>query len=158
MVKKIIKLILIVFWMGLIFSFSNDSGKVSTGKSDGFIIRVVETIMGRELNDSEKEKWIDYLVVPVRKGAHLFVYLILGLLVISFLKEFMVIHYKALLLAIFISFLYACSDEIHQMLVPGRSGQIKDVLLDTIGSSVGCCFYYLIYKYKLKITDKVCFF
>lgn len=155
MVKKIIKLILIVFWMGLIFSFSNDSGKVSTGKSDGFIIRVVETIMGRELNDSEKEKWIDYLVVPVRKGAHLFVYLILGLLVISFLKEFLVINYKVLLLAIFISFLYACSDEIHQMLVPGRSGQIKDVLLDTIGSSVGCYFYYLIYKYKLKITDKV---
>jgi VanZ family protein len=155
MLKKIIKLILIVFWMGLIFSFSADSGKVSTGKSDGLIIRVVETIMGRELNDSEKEKWIDYLVVPVRKGAHLFVYLVLGVLVISFLKEFMIVNYKVLLLAVFISFLYACSDEIHQMLVPGRSGQISDVLLDAVGSSIGIIFYYLIYKKKLIVTDKV---
>ena len=105
MLKKIIKLILIVFCLVLIFSYSADSGKVSTGKSDGLIIRVVETIMGRELNDSEKEKWIDYLVVPVRKGAHLFVYLVLGVLVISFLKEFMIVNYKVLLLAVFISFL-----------------------------------------------------
>ena len=154
MLKRIIKLILIVFWMGLIFSFSNDSGKVSTGKSDGLIIRVVETIMGRELNDSEKEKWIDYLVVPVRKGAHLFVYLVLGILIISFLKEFMIINYKVLLLGIFISFLYSCSDEIHQMLVPGRSGQVSDVLLDTIGASIGIIFYYLFYR-KLNNTDKV---
>ena len=90
MLKRIIKLILIVFWMGLIFSFSNDSGKVSTGKSDGLIIRVVETIMGRELNDSEKEKWIDYLVVPVRKGAHLFVYLVLGILIISLITIYII--------------------------------------------------------------------
>lgn len=155
MIKKVIKFILIIFWMGLIFSFSNDSGVVSTKKSDGLIIRVVETIMGRELKDSEKEKWVDYLVVPVRKGAHLFVYLVLGLLIISFLKECMIINYKILLLSIFLSFLYACSDEVHQMLVPGRSGQLVDVLLDTFGSSIGIVMYYFIYSKKMKVTDKV---
>ena len=155
MISKVIKIILIIFWMGLIFSFSSDTGSVSTKKSDGLIIRVDETIIGRELNDNEKEKWIDYLVIPVRKGAHLFVYLILGILIISFLKEFMVVNYKVLFLAIFISFLYACSDEIHQMLVPGRSGQIKDVLLDTIGSSIGCFVYYFINKKKMIVTDKI---
>ena len=155
MIRKIIKLILIILWMVLIFSFSNDTGSVSTKKSDGFIIKMVETISGRELSESEKEKWTTYLVVPVRKGAHLGVYLVLGILIFSFISEFMIISYKSILLAIGISFLYACSDEIHQMLVPGRSGQISDVLLDAVGSSIGIVFYYLIYKKKLIVTDKI---
>ena len=141
MIKKIIKLILIIFWMGLIFSFSSDSGEVSTKKSDGFIIRMVETILRKDLSDEEKEKWTNYLVVPVRKGAHLSVYLILGILIISFISEFRSIDYKVILLAIFLSLLYACSDEIHQLLVPGRSGQISDIVLDTIGSGIGILIF-----------------
>lgn len=137
MIRKVIKFILIVLWMGLIFSFSSDTGEISTKKSDGFIIKLVETVIGRDLNDHEKEKWTEYLVVPVRKGAHVGVYLILGSLIFSFISEFMIINYKSILLAIGITFLYACSDEIHQLLVPGRSGQINDVILDTIGASIG---------------------
>ena len=150
MVRRIIKLLLILFWMGLIFSFSNDSGTVSTKKSDGFIIRTVETIIGRELSADEKEKWVNYLVVPVRKGAHLAVYLVLGVLIFSFVSEFMVINYKSLLLSIGISFLYACSDEIHQLLVPGRSGQVKDVILDTLGASIGI----VIISFIMKVIEK----
>ena len=96
MIKKLIKLLLIILWMGLIFSFSNDSGVVSTKKSDGFIIRTVETILGRDLSDVEKEKWTAYLVVPVRKGAHVGVYFILGLLVVSFINELYLFNYKIL--------------------------------------------------------------
>lgn len=137
--------------MGLIFSFSNDSGVVSTKKSDGFIIRTVETILGRDLNDEEKEKWTTYLVVPVRKGAHVGVYLVLGLLVVSFINEFFVFNYKTILIACVVCFLYACSDEIHQLLVPGRSGQVKDVLLDFLGSLLGIVGYYFIGK---RVNDK----
>ena len=74
--------------MMLIFSFSNDTGNVSTKKSDGFIIKIVESISGRKLSEVEKEKWTTYLVVPVRKGAHLGVYFVLGILVFSFISEF----------------------------------------------------------------------
>ena len=151
MIKKVIKLVLIILWMGLIFSFSNDSGVVSTKKSDGLIIRCVETILGRDLSDSEKEKWTTYLVVPVRKGAHVGVYFVLGLLVVSFINEFHMFNYKTILFACLICFLYACSDEIHQLLVPGRSGQIKDVLLDYLGSKLGILFYYFVGK---RICDK----
>ena len=153
-IRKIIKFILIVLWMGLIFSFSNDNGSVSTKKSDGFIIKLVESISGRELTDNEKEKWTSYLVVPVRKGAHLGVYLVLGVLIVSFVSEFMVISYKSLLLAIGICFLYACSDEIHQLLVPGRSGQIKDILLDTIGASIGIAVYSFVVRKCSKNEQK----
>ena len=34
-------------------------------------------------------------------------------------------------------FLYACSDEIHQLFVPGRSGMFTDVLIDTGGAVTG---------------------
>ena len=44
--------------MGLIFSFSNDSGSVSTKKSDGLIINTIEIIIGRDLSAFEKEKYL----------------------------------------------------------------------------------------------------
>ena len=33
--------------------------------------------------------------------------------------------------------LYATTDEIHQLLVPGRSGQAADVILDSLGAPTG---------------------
>lgn len=154
MIRKIIKIILIILWMALIFSFSNDTGKVSTKKSDSVIIKLVESIKGRELSDEEKENWTNYLVVPVRKSAHLGVYFILGILIFSFISEFMVISYKSILLAIGITCLYACSDEIHQLLVPGRSGEVKDVILDTIGASIGIMIFCFIVRKCRKNEQK----
>ena len=90
--RKIIKIILIVLWMGLIFMFSNDTGVASTKKSDGVIVRTVQKIIRRDLTSEEKEKVLKYLVVPVRKGAHLGVYLILGLLMISLVSEYLGIN------------------------------------------------------------------
>ena len=37
----------------------------------------------------------------------------------------------------FASALYAVTDEIHQHFVPGRSGEITDVLIDSIGCLIG---------------------
>ena len=33
--------------------------------------------------------------------------------------------------------LYAATDEVHQLFVPGRSGQVSDVLLDSAGAIAG---------------------
>ncbi|HJA34824.1 MAG TPA: VanZ family protein [Candidatus Mediterraneibacter merdigallinarum] len=33
--------------------------------------------------------------------------------------------------------LYAATDEVHQLFVPGRSGQISDVILDSAGALAG---------------------
>jgi VanZ family protein len=41
---------------------------------------------------------------------------------------------------ILLCFLYASSDEIHQLFVPGRSGSFIDILLDTFGSSCAIVF------------------
>lgn len=133
--------------MGLIFSFSSDNAESSTKKSDGFIIKTVQVVLGRELSQSEKDKWLKLLVVPVRKLAHFTLYFILGLLVFNFIFEFSFARWWGVYLSIGISFLYACSDEVHQLFVPGRSGQVSDVLLDTFGSCVGIFLYFLVVRW-----------
>lgn len=148
MIRKVIKIILVLSWMMMIFLLSNEEAVQSSKKSDGLIIRSVELFTGKSLSVQEKEKVLKYLVFPVRKCAHLSLYLILGILVISLLREYMVINAKLVLLSLLICFLYACSDEIHQLFVPGRSGEVRDVLIDTLGACLGVSFYYLVFRKK----------
>lgn len=148
MVRKIIKIILIVLWCSLIFMFSNDTGGTSTKKSDGLIVRTVEKVIKRSLSSEEKDRVLKYFVVPVRKSAHLFIYFILGFLIISLLREYRNIDMKVVFLAVFLAFLYACSDEVHQLFVRGRSGQVKDVFIDTFGALLGVLLYSLIYRFR----------
>lgn len=148
MIRKVIKIILVLLWMMMIFLLSNEEAVKSSKKSDGLIIRSVELFTGKSLSVQEKEKVLKYLVFPVRKCAHLSLYLILGILVISLLREYMVINTKLVLLSLLICFLYACSDEIHQLFVPGRSGEVRDVLIDTLGACLGASFYYVVFRKK----------
>ncbi len=150
MIRKIIKLIIVVLCMAIIFSFSTDTGTESNKKSDGVIISICKTFIKHDLSTKEKEKYINKYVKLVRKSAHFLIYLILGISIISLIKEYQIINSKALLIAITISFLYACSDEIHQLFVNGRTGKIIDVLIDTLGSIVGVYLYYYIYKFRRK--------
>ena len=149
MIRKIVKLILIILCMLFIFSLSSDNGEVSEKKSDSLIVKVTETILHRKLTVEEKEKYIEKTVVLVRKTAHFTLYFILGLLVISFLKEFGLSR-KSIIISIIVVLLYAVSDEIHQTFIPGRSGEVLDVLIDTIGGTLSTVLYYLIYKRRIK--------
>jgi VanZ family protein len=44
-------------------------------------------------------------------------------------------------IAIILSMLYALIDESHQLFVPGRSGSVTDILIDSIGSLSGAITY-----------------
>lgn len=41
---------------------------------------------------------------------------------------------------------YAISDEIHQLFVSGRAGQVQDVVIDSIGVILGICILMLFIK------------
>ena len=153
MLRRMIKFILIVLCMLLIFSFSTDNSEESSSKSDGLIVKISEIFTGRKLKENERNKYIDKYVVLVRKSAHFTIYLILGLLILSFIREFRVVDYRAVLLSVFLTFLYSCSDEVHQLFVPGRSGEFLDVLLDSVGALSGCLLYTLYYKIRRKLYE-----
>ena len=71
------------------------------------------------------------------------IYLILGLIFISLLKEYNILDKRSVIYTIIFVFIYACSDEIHQLFVSGRSGEILDVLIDTTGGFIGTMIYKL---------------
>ena len=142
--KKILKIILIIICLVSIFMFSSDTGSSSSRKSDSLIIRVIETVKGKHLNSLLRKKYIDTYVVFVRKSAHFTIYFLLGVFVLSLLKEYKILSFKLVFISTFLVFLYACSDEIHQLFVVGRSGEVFDVLLDSFGGFCDSCFYYLI--------------
>jgi len=151
MLRKTIKLLLVILCMICIFAFSADDADESTRKSDSVIVKMSEVVLGKKLTKAEKINYIDKFVVIVRKSAHFAIYLLLGVLLLSFLYEYVKVGHWAIFLAVLVSFLYACSDEFHQLFVPGRSGSTIDVLIDTGGAVVGCYLYYFLHMIRRKI-------
>ena len=52
--------------------------------------------------------------------------------------------YKAMALTFVICVLYAITDEYHQTFVAGRSGELRDVVIDSLGALLGILIYYVI--------------
>lgn len=143
-IQKIIKLLLVLFFMILIFSFSKENGNQSTKRSDSIITYTVESIFHRKLTNHEKEFYIDKFVYVVRKSAHFLLYFLFGISVLSFIREFVLLTWKSVLFSAFFVFIYACSDEFHQLFISGRSGEIGDVFIDTVGGFLGLSCYFKI--------------
>ena len=123
--------------MIVIFSFSSADANKSTGTSDKVITTMIEIkdkITNNETPNNEKEIIVKNSSFYIRKIAHITEYLILGFLMFNLLKQYSVtnIYY-----AIGLSILYSCTDEFHQLFISGRSGSIRDVLIDTIGILIG---------------------
>ena len=127
-----------------IFTFSSETGVESTSRSDRLIIRISERVLNRKLTQKEKETYTGKYVVLVRKTAHFTLYFLLGLFFISFLKEFNLDNKKLLLYTIIFVFIYSCSDEIHQLFINERSGEILDVIIDTLGGTTSSIIYILL--------------
>ncbi len=72
-----------------------------------------------------------------KKGGHLTGYALLAAAWSWGLDQGMGSRRKILLLSIAFSWLYACSDEFHQIFVPGRKALLSDVGIDTIGAALG---------------------
>ncbi|UOW67228.1 VanZ family protein [Paraclostridium bifermentans] len=84
----------------------------------------------------------------IRKSAHMFLYFVLAILLYMAVKQNNNIKYYSL--AFILSVLYACTDEFHQLFVYGRSGEFRDVLVDSTGALIGLVLVALL----LKILEK----
>lgn len=142
--KSVVWLIITVVWMTVIFCFSAQPANVSTGTS----LRVGMTIGKMSVPDFSKlpkEEQMDYakkIEFPVRKMAHATEYAILGCLLTNLCLTFPM--RKAYMWGWLMGSAYAATDEFHQLFVPGRSGQMTDVMLDSVGCLAGCLLIYLI--------------
>ena len=144
MKKKIFLWILVLSWMGLIFYFSSRNSEQSTNQSRAIINKtnIIEKYE-KDKTPAEKEEIMSKVDTAFRKVAHASVFLVLSVLVCFLVKEYTLNIKKILIISAIICFLYACSDEIHQLYVIGRSGEVKDVLIDNIGALIGYIIFYL---------------
>ena len=139
-----------VIMMIIIFRFSTANGVQSSGLSLGLTQNIIDTVTNvadLALTPEEKLSIIESIHTPVRKLGHLTEYALLAVTVAFPLYAF---HRKRRWELFYwcegICILYACSDEVHQLFVPERSGQIVDVLIDSIGISLGLLLFFLYLK------------
>ena len=135
---KLLLSLLLVFQMLFIFTMSS-FGSDSSNAQSSQIIQVLRQVFP-SLSSHTSGLDASVLTFIVRKTAHFTEYAILGVLFYFFYRQTLPQKngLRLFVLAILSSFLYACTDEIHQLFVPGRSGQFTDVLVDTLGASFGC--------------------
>ncbi len=132
--RKILPWAAVILWMALIFLFSaqvaEQSDQLSTGITEKIVKAVEKVFPGLGLITESMNH-------VLRKNAHFLVYLVLGALTVNALCSSGVRGFKGIAAALIVCVLYAVSDEIHQLFVPGRSGQLTDVLIDSAGAAVG---------------------
>ena len=133
--KHVIRYILIICIIVLcckIFALSSQDGGVSAGTSRQFTEILLKTL-GLECND----RTIEIINPVIRKVAHFSVYMLLGFLTMCTCETFKWQRVYKFDFSTMFAFIFACSDELHQRLGPGRSGEFADVCLDTVGAMLG---------------------
>ena len=150
-----------VLWMLLIFFFSAMPDNVSKDQSDYVSLRL-HRIITRTLSGESKEameEWEELEenmpLFSVRKVAHVIEYMVLCILLYIGLAG----TRRARVLSFVCAVLYACSDEIHQLFVPGREGMLVDVTIDCGGALAGLAVILmtggLILRLKQRLMDKL---
>lgn len=161
-VGRIVELIFsfmpMVVMMIIIYLFSAKNGVQSSHTSGGTVsimISFFEKIPGIHITELKQAELARYMELPVRKLAHITEYgILLATIYIPIEKNFMLENSKKVIVSAVIAILYAASDELHQRFVPGRSGRVTDVLIDSIGILVALFILQIIYQKKRKHNRK----
>jgi len=138
---SIIFAILALAIMILIFFFSHQAGDESSSTSSGISMFLAKLFTKDfdNLSDASQFEVLSKYSFFVRKAAHFSVFAALGFFSNLALRRFFIENkislprFSIILNALF-CFVYACSDEFHQLFIPGRVGCFSDVLIDFSGS------------------------
>ena len=132
--KAVIAWLAVLIWMGVIFYFSHQPGDVS-GETSGRIVEMISGAVTTVLPFVDiPEEGLHFVI---RKGAHFSIYAVLGLLSFNAFLQSGVKGKKALFFAWLLATAYAGVDEYHQTFIPGRSGEVTDVMIDSAGAITG---------------------
>lgn len=152
--KVILSMGLTLAIMVLIFCFSAQSGGESGSLSDA-IARMLASVFVGGFDNMPIEQQTQIIVQmswPIRKTAHASEYACLAMSLVITCWQIMAWRREARgkgqvslrqislvgITAFAIAVLYACSDEVHQLFIDGRAGQVADVLVDASGAAIGC--------------------
>ena len=161
--KKLILWLCVVLWMIIIFLFSNMNSVSSNIKSK----KVIDIAIEQSINvtnsigvtknypsQSKKSELVQELNLPLRKSAHSTIYFILATFLLLALSQSISKRIIIVISTFIISFIYACTDEFHQLYVSGRTGQFSDVIIDMIGVVLACIMFIVITQVVGKCKKK----
>lgn len=156
---KYVKCIIAIICCIIIFSFSALPATASTKQSKGLTYNVIKLLNGNKLSERDLEKLTKKINPVIRKIAHFSIYMILAIFTYMFIEELNIKSKsekerlrKNILYTCIFCIIYAIFDEIHQIYVPGRTGKVIDVVIDTLGSCMGIAI--LLLNNSLKIIRK----
>lgn len=162
--QKILASILVLMWMITVFIFSSQDG-IDTLNTSGAVISVIES---KTTNDSSnvvsdnlgktdnknslenkkyKYTYSNKIQKLVRKNAHYFLYMLGGVFLSVFFcanSKYKSSQIRFAIYAIITGIVYAFTDEFHQRFVPGRTGSLKNVFIDSMGVITGVVLLYIL--------------
>ena len=154
-IHRLILPTLLIFQMCFIFIMSSFGHNSSDAQSNLFVDFIAQNFPHVRHGLENNLISLSTLIFLVRKTAHFTEYAILGsLFFINLRNTPKDLIKRPLVISILFSFLYACTDELHQIFVPGRSAQFRDVLIDTLGASFGCLLIHTLLILFIKLKSK----
>lgn len=149
--------LLLIGWMGLIFFMSAQPADQSSQMSMSTGLWVGRLLMKGFMGWPESSRMAFAAGIEgfVRKSAHAFEYAVLGGLLLNGIRCVQNVRrmdrqgclmggltiVRRAAFAWLLGTVYAVTDELHQMMVPGRSGQVGDVVLDSVGVAFGVALF-----------------
>lgn len=154
--RKLVFLILSILFACVIFAFSARSGEEST--EDSYEVGMVfGTIIHHDFHSWTEEEQLAFASKvdhPIRKTAHAAEYAIFAMLLVGAWYDEKRKNIWNALLPWSVATAYAATDEFHQLFVPGRSGQVSDVLLDSVGAAAGIAVLFLVIIVCARIRNR----
>lgn len=156
--------VLALLWMCVIFFFSAQAKEESSAVSEAFSYRVISSsrfLFHLDIDEEELRRIASAIENGVRKAAHMTEFGILSVLIYIWLQSRQLKTVNRAFLAVFLAMLYAASDEVHQLFVPGRAGMFGDVMIDSAGALLGVsvfigvkrCINFLWNRHKYRETQ-----
>lgn len=137
-----------VIWFGMVFLFSNQTGRESSKTSDKVTRQLLRIVEG----GSVTAKRVDEVELYVRKLAHFALFATGGFLIYTLANSF-AFKNKALI-SIFMGMLLACLDEFHQLYSFNRGPSFFDVGIDSAGVICGVTIAFILFEFAQKIGKK----
>lgn len=153
--KKIMLTLLIIIWMVAIFTFSSqvsDKSSNTSGNTIRFVLNKLQ--ITKNMNEQQENELVETLQTPIRKLAHFSVYTLGGILFCILFNQYEIQNKNKIIYSLLSCMLYAITDECHQYFVPGRSCELRDVLIDSAGALLGIVTTYAILKNKKSRNKK----
>ena len=146
-ILRIISIIFVLAWMVTVFMLSHQIAEDSSKTSSNFITVIIK-LFNKDIEQEQLETIMLKVETIVRKLAHFVLYTLGGMLITIMFINFKEYITKTKIASFLLGATYAITDEIHQLFIPGRSGEIRDVLIDSTGVLLGVFIIYLLMRIK----------